>query len=255
MVEVIDAALRDAGGGKVYLFIRKQLFGLIVEVAETEGNMDVLFEIQSETSKPEICESEPVRYGDSFVLESCASREPAFLAIIRHRTGKRSPSMLRTEVAAPGQYPNPDYIWTFVPVAGTRKRRGDVVSFADRVRIQTFDYTGNHRQLLMNTADRGSVTAEKMPCHGASTWFVACAAQLRKEADGRVIPGGDFNPNLEFGKGNYVALINTARYLSVMPDHYGGVSNSVGTLHDLPPSGMATWWRIHRSVSAAPSRR
>lgn len=217
--------------------------------------MDILFEIQSETSKPEIDESEPVRYGDPFVLESCASSEPAFLAIIRHKAGKRSPTMLRTEVAAPVQYPSSDYIWTFVPVVGTKKKRGDVVSFADRVRIQTFDYTGNYRQLLMNTADRGSVTAEKMPSQGALTWLVACAAQLRTEAGGRVMPDGDFNPNLEFGKGNYVALINIARYLSVMPDHYGGVSNSVGTVPDRPASGMGTWWRIHRSVSDAPSRR
>jgi hypothetical protein len=218
--------------------------------------MDVLFAIQSEASKPEIHESEPVCYGDPFVLESCASGEPAFLAIIRNKTGKRSPSMLRTEAAAPGRYPNPDYIWTFVPVAGTRKKRGDVVSFADRVRIQAFDHTGNYRHLLMNAADRGSVTAEKVPTSpSASTWFVACAAQLRKEADGHVIPGGDFNERIEYGKGNYIALINTARYLSVIPDYYGVVSNSVGTLPDLPASGMAVWWRIHRSVSDAPSRR
>jgi hypothetical protein len=216
--------------------------------------MDVLFDIQSETSKPVIYESEPVRYGDPFVLESCATVEPAFLAIIRQKTGKRSPSMLRTEVAAPAQYPHPDYIWTFVPVSGMKKRRGDVVSFADRVRIQAVDYTGNDRQLLMNAADRGSVTADKMPSQGLSTWFVACAAQLRKETDGRLVPGGDFNPKLEFGKGNYVALINTARYLSVMPANYGGVSNSVGTLPDLPANGMATWWRIYRSVSDVPPR-
>jgi hypothetical protein len=158
--------------------------------------MDILFEVQSEMSAPEIDGSGLVRYGDPFVLESCASSEPAFLTLIRHKSGKRSPAMLRTEVAAPAQYPNSDYIWTFTPVAGTKKKRGDVVSFADRVRIQTFDYSGNYRQLLMNAADRGSVTAEKLLCRGASTWFVACTAQLREEAAGQVMPDGDFHPTL-----------------------------------------------------------
>jgi hypothetical protein len=217
--------------------------------------VDILFEIPSETREPEVHESELVRYGEPFVLESCASGEPGFLAIIRHKLGKRSPPVLRTEVVEPEQYPNPDYIWSFVPAVGARKKRGDVVSFGDRVRIQTSDYTGNHRQLLMNAADRGSVTAHKTPCQGPSTWFVTCASQLRTEASGRVMPDGDFNPMLEFGKGNYVALINTARYLSVMPDHYGCVSKSVGTLPDLPATGMATWWRIYRSVPDVPLRR
>ncbi|MEA3117498.1 MAG: hypothetical protein QOI13_768 [Paraburkholderia sp.] len=217
--------------------------------------MDVLFETQSETSKPEIYESQKVCYGDPFVLESCVSDDPVFLAIVRHASSKRSPTMLRTEVATPGQYPNSDYIWTFVPVSRMGKKRGDVVSFGDRVRIQTFDYTGHYRQLMMNTADRGSITAEKLPSQGASTWFVACAAQLRTEAAGRVVPDGDFHSTLEFGKSNYLALINTARYLSVMPDYYGSVSKNVGTLPDLPASGMATWWRISRSVSDASSRR
>jgi hypothetical protein len=216
--------------------------------------MDVLFSMEGEVSQPEIYEGGPICYGDQLVFESCASGKPAFLAIVRQKTGKRSPAMLRIEVAAPGLYPNSDYIWTIVPVVGTRKKRGDVVSFADRVRIQAFDYTGNYRNLAMSSADRGFVTAEKAPTsHSASTWFIACAAQLRKEPSGRVLPDGGLQPKLEFGKGNYVALINAARYLSAIPDHYDENHYSVSTLPDLPASGMAVWWRIHRRVPGAQS--
>ena len=230
--------------------------------------MDVLFSVEERVSKPMVNKPEIVRYGDSLVLETCASREPAFLAIVRNTTSKRSPSVLPIEAAAAGRYPNTDYLWTFAPAAGTKKKRGDPVSFGDRLRIQTFDYTGNYRHLAMIPPDVRypvharqpvdqifGVVAEKTPggC-GTSTWSMASAARLRTEPGGRVLPDGDLKLDVEFGEG-YIALLGSARYLSLCPPPYRGLLNSVGTLPDLPPNGMAVWWRVQRSLAdARPSR-
>jgi hypothetical protein len=248
---VLDAALWSVGAGKCVSSIGGRPFD-DSPVVDLGGIMDVLYSIEDEVSKPDIHRDETIRYGDPLVLASCVSGEAAFLSIVRHRAGKRSPSLLRTDLAASGRYPNTDYIWTFVPAAGTKRKHGDAVLFADRVRIRLFDYTGNYRYLAVDAVDPRLVTAEKAPSSpSVSTWSVACAARLRTESDGRVLPDGNLKHNVEFGKGNYIALINTTRYLSVSPDHFGGFHNGVSTLPDLPATGVAVWWRIYRSLSDA----
>ncbi|HEX2652834.1 MAG TPA: hypothetical protein VHN11_04200 [Xanthobacteraceae bacterium] len=84
-----------------------------------------------------------------------------------------------------------------------------------------------------------------------SIWSVASAPRLRAEPSGRLLPDGERAANVEFGHGNYVALINGAGYLSVAPGPYCGIHNSVSTQSDLPDSGMAVWWRAYRSVADA----
>lgn len=217
--------------------------------------MDVLYSPEDVVSTSGAYRDQTIRYGDRFCLGNCASNLLAFMAIVRHRNRKRSPSLLPTDMAPPGRYPDPDYMWTFIPAAGMKKKCGDPVSFADRVRIQSLDYTGNCRYVVMNPADPRVVQAEKAPCsRGASTWMIASTARLRTAPDGRVLPDGDRKPHLEFGSGNYVSLINGARYLSVGSHPYGGSVNGVSTLPDLPATGMAVWWRLYRSLSDAPSR-
>lgn len=211
--------------------------------------MDVVF-TRSEDAEV-VCEQplidETIRYGDPVVLRSCASRDPVFLAMVRHLRGKRSPSALHTEIAAPGVRPDSDYIWTFVPAAGSKKKRGDRVEFAERVRIQLFDYMGNYRFLAINPADSHSVMAEKTPsAHDISTWSIACAARLRLEPGGRVLPDGERKQFLEYGTCTYLALINAADYLCARRETNGTTGIATGMAPDLPAAGMGVWWRVYR---------
>jgi hypothetical protein len=192
--------------------------------------------------------SEIVCYGDSVTFQSCESGDQTCLAMLRHLTGRRSPPVLWTEAAAPGRHPPGDYIWTIIPAVGCKKRRGDPVSFADRVRLQLFDYTGNYRFLAISRVDSKLVMAEKAPSSPEiSTWSIAYASQLTMQADGTVQPAGELKPHLEYGTSHYVALVNAARYLSVMSgDSPGAPRHGVGTLADMPTNGVSVWWHVVR---------
>lgn len=214
--------------------------------------MDVLYSLEDEMSGRGVYKEETIRYGDLFCFGNCASNAPALLAIVRHRIGKRSPSVLPVDIAAPGQYADSDYMWTFVPAPGTKRRCGDPISFGDRVRIQTIDYLGNCRYLIVNPDAPRVVQAEKAPCgRGKSTWFVTYASRLRKTPDGCLLPDGERKAHVEFGKSNYVALINDARYLGARTNPYGELRGGACTLPDLPASGAAVWWRLDRRPSDA----
>lgn len=215
--------------------------------------MDVVFSRGDRTQIIENQKDKTVRYGDPLVLKSCASRAPVFLAVIRQAGGKRRPAMLSTEIAAPGRHEEADYIWSFVPAAGTKKRCGDPVSFADRVRIQLFDYTGNYRVLAASGTVDHSVVAEKTPvAQDVSTWSIACAARLRLEPGGRALPDGDFQYDMEYGTNTYTSLLNAGRYLCARHDPRGTPGIVTGMALDLPATGMGVWWRIYRSQSDVP---
>lgn len=196
--------------------------------------------------------NDTVRYGDPLSFGSCESSDPTFLAMLRNTTGRRSPPVLWTEAAAPGRHPPGDYVWTLIPAVGSKKRRGDPVSFADRVRLQLFDHTGNYRFLALSRVDSNLVMAEKAPSgHEFSTWSIAYATHLKTDADGHVQPDGELKPHLEYGKSHYVALINAARYLSVVGDSHGTSRQSVGTVADMPAQGRAIWWHAYRPAPSA----
>lgn len=215
--------------------------------------MDVVFSRGDRTQIIETQKDETVRYGDPLVLKSCASRAPVFLAVIRQPDGKRRPALLRTEIAAPGKHQEADYIWSFVPVAGTKKRCGDPVSFADRVRIHLFDYTGSYRVLAASGIVDQSVVAEKTPvAQDVSTWSIACAVRLRLEPGGRALPDGEFKRDMEYGTGTYTTLLNAGRYLCARHDPRGASGIATGMAFDLPATGMGVWWRIYRSQSDVP---
>jgi hypothetical protein len=216
--------------------------------------MDVLYAVSNKLSERSILENVIIRYGDPLVLGGRIGGEAIFLSIVRQQFGKRSPSRLRTEASAPGRYASADYVWTFVPAAGSRKKHGDAVTFADRVRIQSFDYTGNYRYLAVDLGDPRSVVAEKTPSnHAASTWFIASATRLRTDESGCVLPDGESKANVEFGKGNYMALISGARYLGLAHDPFEELHHGVTTLPDLPNNGATVWWRAYQSIADAES--
>jgi hypothetical protein len=172
--------------------------------------------------------------------------------MLRGVTGRRSPPALWTEASVPGRHPANDYIWTIIPAAGSKKKRGEPVSFADRVRLQLFDHTGNYRFLAISRVDSKLVTAEKAPSHhDFSTWSISFVSQLIKQPGGTVQPGGELKTYLEYGKANYVALINGARYLSIVGDSQGPQRHGVGTLADMPMEGVSVWWHACRPVPQA----
>ena len=196
---------------------------------------------------------ERVRYGDPVVLRSCASRAPVFLAVIRQPDGKRRHAVLRTEIAAPGKHQEADYIWSFMPAAGTKKRCGDPVSFADRVRVQLFDYIGQYRVLAASDAADQAVGAEKTPvAQDVSSWSIACTARLRLEQGGRALPDGEFKRDMEYGAHAYTSFLNAGRYLCARHDPLGGIGIVTGVTFDLPATGTGVWWRIYRSLSEVP---
>ncbi|PMS38534.1 hypothetical protein B0G57_102115 [Trinickia symbiotica] len=224
--------------------------------------MDVLYSLDDKVGGPSAYKGGVVRYGELFCFGSCASEAPALLAIVRRPFAKRSPSLLPIDIVPPGRYPDQDYMWTFVPAAGAKKRCGDPVSFADRLRIQAFDYTGNHRYIVTSQpelrvfqSERSVVQAEKAPCsRGDTDWFIAIASGLRTTPDGCVLPDGDRKSHIEFGTGNYVTLINNGYYLSASPNPYGGLYGGVSTSRDLPPTGKTVWWCLYRTPADVPLR-
>lgn len=218
--------------------------------------MDVLFEVESEVRPAQTHNDGIIRYGDPWVMKNCASAEPVFLAMVRHTQGKgkRSPSILQTELARAGKHPDNDYVWTFVPAQGTKKKRGDPVCFSDRVRVQLFDVTGNYRFLAVGETDESSVVAEKTPSSPkVSTWHLACTPRLRLEPGGRVWPDGGRMAGLAYGSGMYLAVINAGRYLGARHARTQQNQSTAGMLRDLPASGMAVWWRIYRHLGDVPN--
>lgn len=198
-----------------------------------------------------------VCYGDSIVLESCEINEPLFLGIVRRCEGRRNPMLLSTEVSEADKHPTSDYQWRVLPVVGSKRKWGDPVSFADRIRLQLVDDRGNSRMLAVSHLDNRSIMAERQPAKmDACIWWLSYTSTLKFNRDGRAVPSGDLMPHLEYGASNYLALLNNARYLSATDDHYGILRKRTTLLGDLPERGTAIWWRAHRSLSdAVPSAR
>lgn len=190
-----------------------------------------------------------VRYGDSIVLESCDCSDPLYLGFVRRFEGRRNPLLLSTDVSEADKHPANDYQWRLLPVVGAKRKWGDPVQFADRVRLQVVDDKGNSRMLSVSHLDNRSIMAERRPtCVDSCTWWVTYTSELRLGRDGRVGPSGDLSPHLMYGDLNYVGLVNGARYLSVVDDQYGILRKRTVLLDDLPGTGTATWWRIQRSL-------
>lgn len=190
-----------------------------------------------------------VRYGDGIVLESCESSEPLFLGIVRRSEGRRNPLLLSTEVSEADKHPVSDYQWRILPVVGSKRKWGDAILFADRVRLQLIDDKGNSRMLSVSHLDNRSIMAERRPLKmEACTWWLAYTNELEVGRDGRAAPSGELQPHLQYGDANYVGLINAARYLAAVDDPYRILRKRTVLLDDLPVKGKGPWWRIHRSL-------
>ncbi len=190
-----------------------------------------------------------VCYGDAIVLESCESEEHLFLGIVRRSEGRRNPLLLSTEVCEAGKHPAVDYQWRVLPVVGSKRKWGDPVSFADRVRLQLVDDKGNSRMLSVSHLDNRSIMAERRPARMETcTWWLTYTSELNVGHDGRVAPSGELAPHLLYGAENYVGLINGARYLASMDDQYRILRKRTVLRDDLPAKGKGVWWRIHRSL-------
>ncbi|WP_206956527.1 hypothetical protein [Trinickia acidisoli] len=194
-----------------------------------------------------------VRYGDQVVFENCESCEGGehlFLGIVQRKAGRRHPLQLSTEVAEPDKYPERDYQWRVLPVVGAKRKWGDPVAFADRIRLQMVDDKGQSRMLAVSHLDDRSIMAERRPARVEScTWWLSYTRELTVARDGRVAPAGEFSEYLEYGDLNYVALVNRTGYLGAMDDPYRILRKRTLLLDDLPERGKAAWWRVYRSTS------
>lgn len=199
-------------------------------------------------------DSDVVRYGDSIVLESCECVESLFLGIVRRVEGRRNPLLLSTEVSEADKHPVADYQWRLLPVVASKRKWGDPVQFADRIRLQMVDDKGNSRMLSVSHLDNRSVMAERRPARMEScTWWLTYTNELKVNHDGRVAPSGELGPNLLYGEENYVGLCNGARYLSAVDDQYRILRKRTVLLDDMPDTGTAMWWRIQRALPTAAS--
>ncbi|GLU31111.1 hypothetical protein WKR88_00310 [Trinickia caryophylli] len=216
---------------------------------------DVMYVTDESVRQPLTREPQPggtIRYGDRFVLRSCASVEPRFVSIVRRKAGKRVPSALSVNAGLSGAGAQADAVWTFVPATRAKNRVGEPVSFGDAVRLQLFDYCGNYRLLAMGEADSGSVTALRAPCaRDLSTWFVACTGALRADDQGQMLPSGPVNRYLRYGKDCYITLTQAGRYLCLTPAAQGTNSHGIGTLSDWPRTGLAIFWHADRCTDDA----
>jgi hypothetical protein len=194
--------------------------------------------------------SHVVRYGDLVVLESCECEEHLFLGIVPRKVGRRHPLQLSTEVAEADKYPDTDYQWRLLPVAGSKRRWGDPVAYADRIRLQKIDDKGLTRMLAVSHLDDRSIMAERRPARiDSCTWWLSYSTDLSVERDGRVTPTGEFSPYLQYGDLNYLTLVNRAGYLGAMDDQYRILRKRTVLLDDLPERGKSVWWRMHRSTA------
>jgi hypothetical protein len=193
-----------------------------------------------------------VRYGDLIVLESCECDEHLFLGIVSRKVGRRHPLQLTTEVAEPDKFPATDYQWRVLPVVGGKRKWGDPIAFADRVRLQLLDGKGQSRMLAVSHLDDRSIMAERRPGRiDSCTWWLSYAQELTVGRDGRVTPAGEFAPHVQYGAVNYVTLVNRAGYLGAIDDQYRILRKRTTLLEDLPERGKAVWWRLHRSTAEA----
>ena len=193
-----------------------------------------------------------VRYGDSIVLESCECDEHLFLGIVSRKNGRRHPLQLTTEVAEPDKFPGTDYQWRLLPVVGGKRKWGDPVSFADRVRLQMVDDKGQSRMLAVSHLDDRSIMAERRPARiECCTWWLSYSRELAVGRDGRVTPAGEFAPHVQYGTVNYVTLVNRAGYLGAVDDQYRILRKRTALVEDLPEKGKSVWWRLYRSTSEA----
>ena len=191
-----------------------------------------------------------VRYGDLIVLENCDSDDHLFLGIVPRSKGRRHPLQLSTEVAEADKHPGCDYQWRVLPLIGSKRKWGDPVGFADRIRLQMVDEKSQSRMLAVSHLDDRSIMAERRPARAEScSWWLSFSRELALGRDGRVAPVGDFAPYLEYGEVNYVTLVNRAGYLAATDDPYRILRKRTVLLCDLPERGKAVWWRIHRSTS------
>lgn len=198
--------------------------------------------------------SDVVRYGDLIVLESCECEEHLFLGIVSRKVGRRHPLQLTTEVAEPDKFPITDYQWRVLPVVGGKRKWGDPIAFADRVRLQLLDGKGQSRMLAVSHLDDRSIMAERRPGRMEScTWWLSYSKELAVGRDGRVTPAGEFSPHVQYGAVNYVTLVNRAGYLGAIDDQYRILRKRTTLLADLPERGKAVWWRLHRSTAEAVS--
>ncbi|MGN6082027.1 hypothetical protein [Trinickia sp.] len=191
-----------------------------------------------------------VRYGDVIVLESCENDDHLFLGIVSRKAGRRHPLQLSTEVAEADKHPGSDYQWRVLPVIGAKRKWGDPIGFADRVRLQMVDDKGQSRMLSVSHLDDRSIMAERRPARiDSCTWLLSYASELAVARDGRVIPAGEFSPHVEYGTVNYVTLVNRAGYLGATDDPYRILRKRTALVDDLPERGKGVWWRIYRSIS------
>ena len=194
--------------------------------------------------------SEFVRYGDLIVLESCECDEHLFLGIVPRNVGRRHPLLLSTEVAEADKHPGSDYQWRVLPSIGGKRKWGDPIAFADRIRLQLVDDKGQSRMLAVSHLDDRSIMAERRPARmDACTWLLSYSSELAIARDGRATPAGEFSPHVKYGAVNYVTLVNRAGYLGAMDDQFRILRKRTVLFDDLPERGKAVWWRVHRSVS------
>ena len=194
--------------------------------------------------------SEFVRYGDLIVLESCECDEHLFLGIVPRNVGRRHPLLLSTEVAEADKHPGSDYQWRVLPSIGGKRKWGDPIAFADRIRLQLVDDKGQSRMLAVSHLDDRSLMAERRPARmDACTWLLSYSSELAIARDGRATPAGEFSPHVKYGAVNYVTLVNRAGYLGAMDDQFRILRKRTVLFDDLPERGKAVWWRVHRSVS------
>jgi hypothetical protein len=194
--------------------------------------------------------SQFVRYGDLIVLESCENDEHLFLGIVSRKVGRRHPLQLSTEVAEADKHPGADYQWRVLPSIGGKRKWGDPIAFADRIRLQLVDDKGQSRMLSVSHLDDRSIMAERRPARMDScTWSLSYSSELATARDGRVTPAGEFSPHVKYGAVNFVTLVNRAGYLGAADDQYRILRKRTVLLDDLPDRGKAVWWRMYRSVS------
>lgn len=194
--------------------------------------------------------SDVVRYGDLVVLESCECEEHLFLGIVSRKVGRRHPLQLSTEVAEADKHPGGDYQWRLLPVVGSKRKWGDAVAYADRIRLQKVDDKGLTRLLAVSHLDDRSIMAERRPARiDSCTWWLSYTTELSTGRDGRVAPSGEFAPYLQYGDLNYLTLVNRAGYLGAMDDQYRILRKRTVLLVDLPEKGKSVWWRMHRSTA------
>lgn len=194
--------------------------------------------------------SDVVRYGDLVVLESCECEEHLFLGIVSRNVGRRHPLRLSTEVAEADKHPGGDYQWRLLPVVGSKRKWGDPVAYADRIRLQKLDDKNVTRLLAVSHLDDRSIMAERRPgLMDLCTWWLSYSTELSVGRDGRVTPTGQFAPYLQYGDLNYLTLVNRAGYLGAVDDQYRILRKRTVLLDDLPERGKAVWWRMHRSIA------